>query len=241
MAKELPYFRFTVQEWQNGDITLEDYSLQGLFINICGFYWIKDCSIDLAMLEKKFRNDKAMINQLIESDIIKLNDNDEISIKFLDEQFDLLSESRLKRQLAGKKGGKAKSSNAKAMLKQSSSYKDKDKDKDNNNKKAFGADVNRDKNGFINYFKEVIKSREVSVERVLMESKLPDLEQSTKDKIWESFIENAKINTPLIEDEKHAFNTWKKYMLSGQWKEKLNTNKKLDYYSPSKIKENQWQ
>jgi hypothetical protein len=35
------------------------------------------------------------------------------------------------RQLAGAKGGKQKSSNAKAMLKQKPSYKDKDKDKDN--------------------------------------------------------------------------------------------------------------
>ena len=34
MAKELPYFRFTVQEWQNGDIGIESYELKGLFIDI---------------------------------------------------------------------------------------------------------------------------------------------------------------------------------------------------------------
>ena len=38
MAKELPYFRFTVQDWQNKDISLESYEMKGLFIDICGFY-----------------------------------------------------------------------------------------------------------------------------------------------------------------------------------------------------------
>ena len=37
MAKELPYFRFTVQEWQNGKISLESYELQGLFMSRCGY------------------------------------------------------------------------------------------------------------------------------------------------------------------------------------------------------------
>ena len=55
MAKELPYFRFTVQEWQNGDISLESCELKGLFVDICAYYWIKDCIIDIALLKKRFR------------------------------------------------------------------------------------------------------------------------------------------------------------------------------------------
>ena len=33
MAKDLPYFKFFCSEWNDGDITLEDFNLQGLFIN----------------------------------------------------------------------------------------------------------------------------------------------------------------------------------------------------------------
>lgn len=126
MSKELPYFRFVVQEWQNGDISLEDYEMQGLFINICAYYWVKDCSATLAMLYKRFSNSKEVINQLIELDILKHEtESDYIQINFLNEQFDILSEARKRRQQAGSKGGKQRSSNARAMVK----LKDKDKER----------------------------------------------------------------------------------------------------------------
>jgi hypothetical protein len=127
MAKELPYFRFTVQDWQNGKISLESFELQGLFISVCGYYWINDCSITLAMLNKKFKDATKLFDELIKLDIIKHeNKHDRIEIDFLNIQYDLLSEKRKRRQNAGSKGG-----NAKAMLKQKGSYKDKDKDNDN--------------------------------------------------------------------------------------------------------------
>lgn len=137
MAKELPYFRFTPQEWQNGDISLESYELRGLFIEICSYYWVKDCSITIAMLEKRYNNEKSNVKELFDLGIIQQqNDSEYIQISFLDEQYDILSERRKRRQKAGSKGGKRKSSNARAMLQQKSSYKDKDKDnnkeKDNN-------------------------------------------------------------------------------------------------------------
>lgn len=131
MAKELPYFRFTVSEWLNDDISLESYELKGLFIDVCSFYWFKDCSINIAMLEKKFINALTLVNQLVKLEIIKVNNKGDVNIMFLDAQYDLLSEKRKRRQTAGSKGGKSKASNAKAMLKQNPSYKD----KDNNNKK----------------------------------------------------------------------------------------------------------
>ena len=132
--KELPYFRFTPSEWQNGKISLEDYELQGFFIQVCCYYWISDCSITLAMLSKRYRYDKALIEQCIDLGIFEHEkETDFIIISFLNEQFDSLSEARKRRQFAGSQGGTKKSanySNAKAKLKQSSSYKDKDKDKD---------------------------------------------------------------------------------------------------------------
>jgi len=147
MAKELPYFRFTASEWQNGKISLESYELQGFFMNVCCYYWSVDCSLALATLEKKFRHDKKLINSLINNEIIKYNsENDLIQITFLNEQFDVLSEKRKKLQEAGRLGGLSKASeikvknnpsdakaNASEMLKKNPSYKDKDKDKDKDN------------------------------------------------------------------------------------------------------------
>jgi len=131
MAKELPYFRFTVQDWQNGKISLESYELKGLFIEVCGYYWINDCSLTLAMLQKKFRDAKEMLNELVDLNILKHeNRHDKVEIEFLNIQYDLLSEKRKRRQDAGSKGG-----NAKAKLKQKTSYKDKDNNKDKDNKK----------------------------------------------------------------------------------------------------------
>ena len=125
MASELPYFRFKVSEWMNGDISMEDYECKGLFIDVCAWYWFKDCSITKAMLERRYNNAR-LLQILYESDVIKF-DEDIVVIEFLNEQFDILTESRKARQDAGRKGGLSK---AKAKLKQSSSYKDKDKDKD---------------------------------------------------------------------------------------------------------------
>lgn len=148
MAKELPYFRFTVQDWQNGKISLESYELKGLFVDVCGYYWINDCHITLTMLNKKFSNAKDLLKELIELGILKHeNRHDKVEIEFLNLQYDLLSEKRKLRQIAGSKGG-----NAKAMLKQKDSYKDKDnnkdKDKDNNkfNAIAFLCSLGYDEN-----------------------------------------------------------------------------------------------
>ena len=128
MAKELPYFRFTVQDWQNGKISLESYELKGLFIDVCGYYWINDCHLTLSILNKKFSNATDLLQQLIELGILKHeNRHDKVEIEFLNIQYDLLSEKRKARQSAGSKGG-----NAKAMLKQNGSYKYKDNNKDNN-------------------------------------------------------------------------------------------------------------
>jgi len=138
MSKELPYFRFTAFEWLNDDISLEDYETKGVFIDICAYYWFKDCSITKAMLMKRFSNVESIVNLLFELEIIKYkNGNDFIEISFLDNQFDQLSELRKRRQEAGSKGGKQRLSKSKAKVKQIPSYKDKDKDKDKDNINEF--------------------------------------------------------------------------------------------------------
>jgi len=125
MAKELPYFRFTASEWLNDDISLESYELKGLFADVCAYYWTQDCDCTLDRLKKKFSNATILLQQLVESDIIKHeNKHDKIKIDFLLTQYDLLSEKRKSAQDRGSMGGKAK---AKLQLK--SAYKDKDNNK----------------------------------------------------------------------------------------------------------------
>ena len=133
MSKELPYFRFTVAEWMNGDISMQPKEVKSDFADICAFYWFKDCSLTLAKLKQKFSNATKSVDILIRDTIIKYNkETDEIRINFLFEQYDKLSRLHKDRQLAGQKGGYSK---AKAQLQQKSGYKDKDKNKERDSSK----------------------------------------------------------------------------------------------------------
>ena len=157
MAKELPYFRFTAHEWLNDDISLESYEVKGLFVDVCAYYWSQDCDTTLAKLQKRFSNATLLLQTLIDSDIIKHESrHDKIKIEFLMRQYDLLSEKRKLRQDAGSKGG-----NAKAMLKQKSSYKDKDNNKDK--------DKDKDKE-VISFFQSLFVSSDLEV--IAMNNKL---------------------------------------------------------------------
>jgi len=85
MAKDLPYFKFFCSEWSDGDITLEDYETQGLFINICAYYWSNECVLELSKLKKRFKENAVLIELLINNNLIKVNDNI-VFINFLNEQ-----------------------------------------------------------------------------------------------------------------------------------------------------------
>lgn len=87
MAKDLPYFKFFCSEWSDGDITLEDFETQGLFINICAYYWSNECVVEYSKLVKKFRGYDLLITNLINSNIIKVKDIF-ITISFLDKQLE---------------------------------------------------------------------------------------------------------------------------------------------------------
>ncbi len=128
MSEQLPYFRFYASGYLDGDITLENEKTQGLFIQICAWYWKKDCHINLEFINKRLIKGIASLEKclqsLIESDILKVDDNQLVRINFLNEQYDLLSGERLKKVKSGRLGGLQKSSNAKATPEQTPSYKE---------------------------------------------------------------------------------------------------------------------
>lgn len=124
MSKELPYFKFFVNEWITGDITLEDYEVQGLFINICSYYWSKDCKITLTNVRKKFKSAKPeAFACLLSANIIKVDKKDFLSITFLNEQKVSRDKLGKKNSENGKKGGAPSgNSNASKTQKQPSAY-----------------------------------------------------------------------------------------------------------------------
>lgn len=86
MAKDLPYFKFFCSEWSDGDITLESFEAQGVFINVCSYYWSNECKVEHKKLLKKFRGFEEVINNLINENIFKVDNEQNVSISFLDEQ-----------------------------------------------------------------------------------------------------------------------------------------------------------
>lgn len=107
MAKDLPYFKFYCSEWNDGDITLEDFNIQGLFINVCSYYWSNECNLTSKKLYKKFKESEKDVDYLISEGLIKVIDN-EIFINFLDEQSTERQRKSLINKENGSKGGRPK-------------------------------------------------------------------------------------------------------------------------------------
>lgn len=93
MAKLLPYFKFFSSEWNDGDITLEDYKTQGVFINICSYYWSKECNVPFKHIFKRFKDVKKEVDILVSNEII-YDCNGDLCIKFLDEQLEERNKQR---------------------------------------------------------------------------------------------------------------------------------------------------
>lgn len=108
MAKDLPYFKFFVSEWNDGDITLESLEAQGLFVNICAYYWSNECDVSVEKCIKKFKyEDQSLIKSLFDCGVIKDYDG-MLSITFLDEQKNEREQRAIVNSLNGSKGGRPK-------------------------------------------------------------------------------------------------------------------------------------
>jgi len=102
MAKELPYFQFEPAEYLTGDIAFCSLSAQGLFINLCSYYWQRQCNLskDRALKRLNYPNE---LEELISEGII-IVEGDLIKIKFLDEQFAIATGSKKESSEKGKLG-----------------------------------------------------------------------------------------------------------------------------------------
>lgn len=106
MAKELPYFKFEPAEYLTKDISFCSIGSQGLFINICSYYWQRECSLTVEQVKRRF-NYPDELQELINEGIIDIEDS-VISIKFLDLQYEEATKLSTKNSVNGSKGGRPK-------------------------------------------------------------------------------------------------------------------------------------
>lgn len=86
MAKELPFFKFEPNQWENGNIQMCSFEAQGIFMNVCSMYWqrLGDLPYKLAV-QKICKGNATAFDSLIQDDVIKVIDG-MICIDFLNEQ-----------------------------------------------------------------------------------------------------------------------------------------------------------
>lgn len=106
MAKELPYFKFEPAEYLTKDISFCSLSAQGLFINICSYYWQRNCELTKEQLLRRL-NHETELNELIKEGVIDLVENN-ITIKFLDNQLNEVENKSKTNSANGSKGGRPK-------------------------------------------------------------------------------------------------------------------------------------
>lgn len=111
MSKGLPYFKFWPSEWLTGDICFENLESQGLFINICAWYWQRNGELSLADIEKRY-NKATALDSL---SVCFFNvENGMIKIAFLDEQFSERKRTSKTNSENGMLGGRPKTKATKA-------------------------------------------------------------------------------------------------------------------------------
>jgi len=109
MAKELPYFQFEPAEYLSKDISFCSLSAQGLFINICSFYWLRKCQLTKEQVLKRL-SFSGELDELINEGVIDLI-GDDLVIKFLDIQINNATKLSKEQSRKGKLGGRPKKPN----------------------------------------------------------------------------------------------------------------------------------
>jgi hypothetical protein len=99
MAKELPYFKFEPNQWENGNIQMLSREDKGLFIDLCSMYWSRLGDLPKKLVIQKLCGGNAVaLNLLCDEKIIEVIEGN-IYINFLSEQlneFDDISKKNSK-------------------------------------------------------------------------------------------------------------------------------------------------
>ena len=204
--KELPHFRFHPDEWLTGDITLESFETQGVFINICAYLWKKDNSVAMAKLKQRYGRVKNSIwDILFTKNLLKTDSEGNVFIEFLREQLEAIKNNSKVLSEFGAQGAKKRwGGYGVAINKNSILDKDKDKDKEYDKDKD-GVTDNKIENSPLNKRKVFIKPSLNEVSEYISENKY-----SVKPEKWYSYYESNgwKIGKNSMKDWKAAIRTW---------------------------------
>lgn len=97
--EKLQWFKFSPYDWKMGKIQRCTEITQIRFINLCGLYWNKETNLTLE--DATIEIDQEYIDILLSKKIIS-HDGENISIDFLDEQYDKILETSKQASKAGK-------------------------------------------------------------------------------------------------------------------------------------------
>ena len=238
MAKELPYFKFEPAEYLTKDISFCSLGAQGLFINICAYYWQRNCKLTKNQLLKRLNHNKEF-DELIDEGVIDLKENGQtIVIKFLDMQLLDVAKTSVQNSINGSKGGRPKkeksnpkeSENKPTALIPLSETKgireDKIKEDEINNKKE-DVDFLKLVDGYAN---EIGKGNSDKwIEGIYMSCKLKDKSLAKIVKMFNVHLmveTNGNWNKDFLEYRKHC----------GNWIRQQYQNGKLEAYTKDKPK-----
>jgi len=192
---------------------------QGIFVNILGFYWNKNCSMSLANAKQRFSKHIAGFNQLLESAIIKVDKNDNIIINFLDEQMNEFIDVSEKRAIAGKLGGLAKAKQMPKFAKAKRSNIDKEIDKDKEEDKEIGCDFLKVES-FVILWNDYLDMR-----KKIRKPATKKAQQLSLNKL--AVLSNNNIGTAILLIEQSIMNSWQGIF---PLKENFKTKNKLNSY-----------
>ena len=104
MAKELPYFKFEPNQWENGNIQMLSREDKGLFIDLCSMYWSRLGDVPMKLATQKLCGGNATaLNSLCDEKIIEILDGN-IFIKFLSEQLNEFEDTSKQNSKNAKEG-----------------------------------------------------------------------------------------------------------------------------------------
>ena len=99
--KELPYFKFYPNQWITGSISFMDLDVQGAFLKVCCYYWSKECNVTRTQIKSLIPKQWSL---LLDCELFKIEE-DNIKIKWLDEQHKERLAEHKRNVSNGRKGG----------------------------------------------------------------------------------------------------------------------------------------
>ena len=121
MAKELPYFKFEPNEWENGNIQIMSREDKGLFIDLCSMYWARLGDVPVKLAVQKLCGGNAVALDLLINEGLFLVKDGYVFIEFLSEQLNEFENQRETNSKNALSGWDKRRSNAVASKSQSES------------------------------------------------------------------------------------------------------------------------